>query len=86
VCYPSFTKLREHFDCLIALLWHVLLAAMILWYFGWLALLLCLIVPHFIASGIGSTCFTPNTTFRACRSMTMPVGLTTKRRWSPPVS
>jgi omega-6 fatty acid desaturase (delta-12 desaturase) len=55
--YPSFTKLREHFDCLIALLWHVLLAATILWYFGWLALLLCLVIPHFIASGIGSYLF-----------------------------
>jgi omega-6 fatty acid desaturase (delta-12 desaturase) len=55
--YPSFTKLREHFDCLIALVWHVLLAATIFWFFGWLALLLSLIIPHFIASGIGSYLF-----------------------------
>src|SRR6266700_997616 len=55
--YPSVTKLREHFDCLIALVWHVLLAATIAWFFGWTTLLLSLIIPHFIASCIGSYLF-----------------------------
>ena len=55
--YPSLTKLREHFDCLIALVLHVLLAATITWFFGWTALLLSLVIPHFIASAIGSYLF-----------------------------
>jgi len=55
--YPTLTKLREHFDCLIALVWHVMLAVAIFWFFGWMALLLSLVVPHFIASAIGSYLF-----------------------------
>lgn len=55
--YPSMTKLRQHYDCLIAFLLHFLLAAAITWFFGWPALLLTLIVPHFIASAIGSYLF-----------------------------
>jgi len=55
--YPSITKLRQHYYCLMAFLVHVLLAVAITWLFGWPALLLTLILPHFIASAIGSYLF-----------------------------
>lgn len=55
--YPSATKLREHYDGLIACLVHVSLAVVITCLFGWPALLLTLFVPHFIASAIGSYLF-----------------------------
>jgi omega-6 fatty acid desaturase (delta-12 desaturase) len=55
--YPSFTKWREHYDGLVAFLVHVLLAVGITWIFGWSALWLTLIFPHFIASAIGSYLF-----------------------------
>ena len=55
--YPSLTKPREHFDGLLALLLHVLLAVVITGVFGWPALLLTLVLPHFIASAIGSYLF-----------------------------
>ena len=55
--YPCINNLRQHYDCLIAALLHVGLAAAITWFFGWQALLLTLVVPHFIASAIGSYLF-----------------------------
>ena len=55
--YPSLTKPREHFDGLLAFLVHLLLAVAITWFFGWPALLLTLVLPHFIASAIGSYLF-----------------------------
>jgi omega-6 fatty acid desaturase (delta-12 desaturase) len=55
--YPSVTKLREHYDGLVAFLGHLLLAATITWLFGWPALLFTLILPHFIASAFGSYLF-----------------------------
>jgi len=55
--YPSLTKLREHYDGLLAFLLHILLAVGITWFFGWSALLLTLIIPHSIASAIGSYLF-----------------------------
>jgi acyl-lipid omega-6 desaturase (Delta-12 desaturase) len=55
--YPSLTKPREHYDGLIAFLLHVLIAVAITWFFGWLALALTLVIPHFIACAIGSYLF-----------------------------
>jgi len=46
--YPSVTKLRENYDGLVAFLVHLLLAVAITWCFGWPALLLTLVFPHFI--------------------------------------
>ena len=54
---PGVTKPREHYDGLLALLLHLLLAGILVWFFGWPALFLTLIIPHFIASGIGSYLF-----------------------------
>jgi acyl-lipid omega-6 desaturase (Delta-12 desaturase) len=55
--YPCVTKLRKNYDGLVAFLVHVLLAVAITWVFGWMALLLTLVIPHFIASAIGSYLF-----------------------------
>jgi acyl-lipid omega-6 desaturase (Delta-12 desaturase) len=55
--YPSLTKPREHYDGLIAFLAHLLLAVGITWCFGVGALSLTLIIPHFVASAIGSYLF-----------------------------
>src|SRR5262249_20242185 len=55
--YPSFTKPREHYDGLLAFLLHVLLAVIITRIFGWPALWLTLIIPHFVAGAIGSYLF-----------------------------
>jgi len=55
--YPSVTKLREHYDGLVAFLLHLVLAVAITWFLGWPALFLTLIVPHFVASAIGSYLF-----------------------------
>src|ERR1700726_334853 len=41
--YPFFDKPREHYDCLIAIVAHLVIAAAITWFFGWMALLLTLI-------------------------------------------
>jgi len=55
--YPSLTKPREHYDGLLAFLLHCTLAVGITWFFGWPALFLTLVIPHFIASAIGSYLF-----------------------------
>jgi omega-6 fatty acid desaturase (delta-12 desaturase) len=55
--YPGFTKLRQHFDGLIAFVVHVLLLISVTWLCGWPALLLTVIAPHFIASAAGSYLF-----------------------------
>lgn len=55
--YPCVTKLREHYDGLLAFVVHVLIAVAITWFFGWPALLLTVILPHFIACAIGSYLF-----------------------------
>ncbi len=55
--YPSLTKMREHFDGLLAFVVHVLLALFFIWLFGWSALFLTVIIPHFTASAIGSYLF-----------------------------
>ena len=55
--YPSLTKLREHYDCLIAFVLHVVLAAAITWFLGWEALLLILVVPLFCGCALGSYLF-----------------------------
>jgi acyl-lipid omega-6 desaturase (Delta-12 desaturase) len=55
--YPFFQKPREHFDCMIAFVVHVLIAAAILLLFGWWGLLLTFFVPYFIADALGSYLF-----------------------------
>jgi acyl-lipid omega-6 desaturase (Delta-12 desaturase) len=55
--YPALTRLREHYDGLVAFLVHIVLAVAITGFLGWPALLLTLVIPHFIASAIGSYLF-----------------------------
>ena len=55
--YPFFNSPREHYDCLIATVVHLALAVVLTWFFGWPALLLTLIIPHLVASAIGSYLF-----------------------------
>jgi omega-6 fatty acid desaturase (delta-12 desaturase) len=55
--YPCFNDPREHYDCLIAFVLHVLVAAALVWFLGWPALFLTLLIPHFIACAIGSYLF-----------------------------
>ena len=55
--YPFFTKPREHFDCLIAWVAHLMIAVAIVYLFGWLGLLLTLLIPYFIADAVGTYLF-----------------------------
>jgi omega-6 fatty acid desaturase (delta-12 desaturase) len=55
--YPFFNQPREHYDCGIAFVVHILIAVTLTYCFGWPALLLTQIIPHFIASAIGSYLF-----------------------------
>ncbi len=54
---PFFTKPGKHFDCLIALLVHLGIAAALLYFGGWAALVLTQTIPCFIAFAIGSYLF-----------------------------
>jgi omega-6 fatty acid desaturase (delta-12 desaturase) len=55
--YPFVNKPREHYDCLIAFVLHIVIGVAITWCFGWLALLLTLIIPCFIADAVGAYLF-----------------------------
>lgn len=55
--YPFYNKPREHFDCLIAFVVHIVLAVLLTWFGGWGALVCTLIVPHFVACAIGTYLF-----------------------------
>jgi omega-6 fatty acid desaturase (delta-12 desaturase) len=55
--YPFINQPREHRDCLISVIVHLSLAVALVYFSGWTALLLTLVVPHFIASAIGTYLF-----------------------------
>jgi acyl-lipid omega-6 desaturase (Delta-12 desaturase) len=55
--YPFFTKPREHYDCLIAFMAHLVIAVVITYLFGWVGLLLTLLIPYFIACAVGTYLF-----------------------------
>jgi omega-6 fatty acid desaturase (delta-12 desaturase) len=52
-----FESPRKHYDCLLAFLLHLAFGAALVLTFGWGALALTLLVPHFIASAVGSYLF-----------------------------
>jgi len=47
----------KHFDCFVAFATHFVIGAGLLYFVGWQALLLTLVIPHFIASAIGTYLF-----------------------------
>ena len=55
--YPFFNEPRKHYDCLIALVTHLVCGFALVWFIGWSGLVLTLMVPCFIAFGIGSYLF-----------------------------
>ena len=55
--YPFFNSPRRHYDSLIAFIVHVLIAVGLVYYLGWQAWLLAQVVPHFVASAVGSYLF-----------------------------
>jgi len=57
VILPLVQSPRKHYDCLLALALHLALGATLVLVFGWLTLLLTLILPLCIASAIGTYLF-----------------------------
>ena len=57
VVYPFINSPRKHFDCLVALLVHIMLAVLVVIYFNWPTLILALVFPRFIATAMGSYLF-----------------------------
>jgi omega-6 fatty acid desaturase (delta-12 desaturase) len=57
VILPLVQSPRRHYDCLLALLLHLALGAALVVMSGWLALVLTLILPLFIASALGAYLF-----------------------------
>ena len=55
--YPFYNDPREHYDCLIAFVVHLAISVTLTYFFGWPALLLTQIIPHFIAHAIGTYLF-----------------------------
>jgi omega-6 fatty acid desaturase (delta-12 desaturase) len=55
--YPFFNSPKKHYDCMIAFIMHIAVGIALVYIFGWLALILVLIVPRLIACGIGSYLF-----------------------------
>ena len=55
--YPFVSNPREHYDGLIALGLHLLIAVTLTYFYGWPAWLLTQFLPHFIASAIGTYLF-----------------------------
>jgi acyl-lipid omega-6 desaturase (Delta-12 desaturase) len=57
VILPAFNEPRKHLDSLLALVLHVALGAALVWFGGWAALLLFLILPRLLACALGSYFF-----------------------------
>ena len=55
--YPFSNDRREHYDCLIAFVLHVAISVTITYFFGWPALLLTQVIPHFFSCAIGTYLF-----------------------------
>ena len=55
--YPFINNPREHYDCLIAFVLHLAISAAVAFFLGWPALLLTIIIPHFIADAMGTYLF-----------------------------
>ena len=54
---PFIRKPKEHFDCLVALIVHFAISIALVYYIGWMGLLLTQTIPHLITFGLGSYLF-----------------------------
>jgi omega-6 fatty acid desaturase (delta-12 desaturase) len=54
---PFLNDPKAHRDSLAALLVHIVIGAVLTWFWGWRALVLTQTIPHFIACAIGSYLF-----------------------------
>jgi omega-6 fatty acid desaturase (delta-12 desaturase) len=54
---PFIRKPKEHFDCLVSLIVHFAISVALVYYVGWVGLLLTQTIPHLITFGIGSYLF-----------------------------
>ncbi len=54
---PFVNDSKKHFDCLIALLLHVVIGVLLTVFGGWQVLLLTQTIPHLVASAVGSYLF-----------------------------
>lgn len=54
---PFVMKPREHWDCFVSLFVHIVIAGCLIAFGGWQAWLLTQVIPHAVASGIGSYLF-----------------------------
>jgi omega-6 fatty acid desaturase (delta-12 desaturase) len=54
---PFYNYPKRHLDCLMALILHLAIASVLLWFGGWMTWVFVQIIPHFIASAIGSYLF-----------------------------
>lgn len=66
---PFLTSPRKHFDCLIALVVHIVIGIALVYFYDWRALVLAQTIPHFIAYAIGTYLFYaqhnfPNVSFK----------------------
>ena len=57
VIHPFLNAPRKHYDCLLALLLHLVAAVVLVMVFGWWTMLLVLIIPRFIGCALGSYLF-----------------------------
>ena len=55
--YPVYNQPRRSADCLVAFVVHVLIGVSLVVFLGWQAWLLTQVIPHFVASAIGSYLF-----------------------------
>jgi omega-6 fatty acid desaturase (delta-12 desaturase) len=54
---PFANNPRAHYDSLIAFLLHITIGVTLVYFFGWTAWLLTQVIPHFIASALGTYLF-----------------------------
>ena len=57
VVFPFVRSPRKHYDCLLSLMVHLALITTLVLVFGWLTMLLMLVIPLFIGSAIGTYLF-----------------------------
>jgi omega-6 fatty acid desaturase (delta-12 desaturase) len=55
--YPFLNTPRKSVDCLVALIVHVVIGVLLVTFLGWQAWLLTQVIPHLVASAVGSYLF-----------------------------